>query len=176
MRRYVRNSRFIELLTRSAPAGAHLRARKHQAGFTLIEMLVVLVIMGLVMGLVGPRVLSYLSDARLKAAHLQIASFSNSLDLFYLDVGRYPTTQEGLGALVHRPPGIDVWNGPYLKGAVIPADPWRNKFVYIAPGAHGSYDLMSYGSDGRDGGTGSAADITNWQQEGATGSSTAAVR
>jgi general secretion pathway protein G len=127
-------------------------------------MLVVLVIIGLIMGLVGPRVLNYLSDARTKAARLQIESFSNSLDLYYLDVGRYPTTQEGLSALVKRPAGIDVWNGPYLKGGTIPADPWRNAFVYVAPGAHGNYDLMSYGSDGREGGEGSAADITNWQR------------
>src|SRR5215469_2544121 len=105
------------------------RAHSNRAGFSLIEMLVVLVIIGLIMGLVGPRVLNYLSDARTKAARLQIESFSNSLDLYYLDVGRYPTTQEGLSALVKRPAGIDVWNGPYLKGGTIPADPWRNAFV-----------------------------------------------
>jgi general secretion pathway protein G len=127
-------------------------------------MLVVLVIIGLIMGLVGPRVLSYLADARAKAARLQIESFSNSLDLYYLDVGRYPTTQQGLDALIKRPPGIDVWNGPYLKGGTVPTDPWRNAYVYVAPGAHGAYDLMSYGSDGHEGGEGAAADITNWQR------------
>jgi general secretion pathway protein G len=174
MRKSFLKSRFTEL-SHPTFASAHLRARKARAGFTLIEMLVVLVIIGLVMGLVGPRVLSYLGEARVKAARLQIASFSNSLDLFYLDVGRYPTTQEGLGALVRRPTGIDVWNGPYLKGAVVPVDPWRNSFVYTSPGAHGAYDLTSYGSDGREGGTGSGADITNWEQEGASKSS-AAVR
>ncbi len=142
--------------------GAHHRARVGQAGFTLIEMLVVLVIIGLVMGLVGPRVLNYLSDARTKAARLQIEALSNSLDLFYLDVGRYPTSQEGLGALVRRPAGADTWNGPYVKGGTVPSDPWRNVYVYVAPGAHGAYDLMSYGSDGREGGEGPAADITNW--------------
>jgi len=115
------------------------------------------------MGLVGPRVLNYLAEARTKAARLQIESFSNSLDLFYLDVGRYPTTQEGLGALVKRPTGIDVWNGPYLKGGSVPTDPWRNAYVYVAPGSHGAYDLMSYGADGREGGEGSGSDITNWQ-------------
>jgi general secretion pathway protein G len=143
---------------------AHQRANPSRAGFTLIEMLVVLVIIGLIMGLVGPRVLSYLSDARTKAARLQIASFSNSLDLYYLDVGRYPTSQEGLSALVQRPAGVDVWNGPYLKGGTVPTDPWRNAYVYVVPGTHGdAYDLMSYGSDGREGGEGSAADIANWQ-------------
>ena len=96
MSRFLSSSRFTALFTGPVSATAHLRARKHQAGFTLIEMLVVLVIIGLVDGLVGPRVLNYLSDARVKAARLQIASFSNSLDLYYLDVGRYPTTQEGL--------------------------------------------------------------------------------
>jgi general secretion pathway protein G len=150
-------------VAKSVGVRAHLSARSRQAGFTLIEMLVVLVIIGLIMGLVGPRVLSYLTDARTKAARLQIASFNNSLDLYYLDVGRYPTSQEGLGALVKRPPGADVWNGPYLKGGTVPVDPWRNAYVYAAPGSHGAYDLMSYGSDGREGGEGAAADIANWQ-------------
>jgi general secretion pathway protein G len=147
-----------------ASIGVHLKADAKRAGFTLIEMLVVLVIIGLIMALVGPRVLSYLSDARTKAARLQIASFSNSLDLYYLDVGRYPTTQEGLVALVKRPAGVEVWNGPYLKGGAVPLDPWRNAYVYAAPGAHGGgYDLVSFGSDGREGGDGAAADITSWQ-------------
>ncbi len=148
----------------AAPPGPHLRARANRAGFTLIEMLVVLVIIGLIMALVGPRVLSYLTDARVKAARLQVESFSNSLDLYYLDVGRYPTTPEGLTALVKRPPGVDVWNGPYLKGGTVPLDPWRNAYVYVAPGTHGAYDLLSYGSDGREGGDGPASDITNWQR------------
>jgi general secretion pathway protein G len=150
--------------THSPSLGRRVEAIASQAGFTLIEMLVVLVIIGLIMGLVGPRVLSYLSEARTKAARLQIESFNNSLDLYYLDVGRYPATQEGLNALVNRPPGMDSWHGPYLKGGVVPLDPWRNAYVYVAPGAHGPYDLISYGSDGREGGEGSAADITNWQR------------
>jgi general secretion pathway protein G len=144
--------------TRSPSLGRHVQPRASQAGFTLIEMLVVLVIIGMIMGLVGPRV----TDARTKAARLQIESFNNSHD--YLDEGRYPTTQEGLGALVNRPPGMDAWHGPYLKGGMVPLDPWRNPYVYVAPGAHGPYDLISYGSDGREGGEGSAADITNWQR------------
>jgi general secretion pathway protein G len=160
-RRYLR----IPLVGVQKPTdGSHCRAQAGQAGFTLIEMLVVLVIIGLVMGLVGPRVLNYLSDARTKAARLQIEALTNSLDLFFLDVGRYPTTQEGLVALVRRPPGADTWNGPYVKGGSIPSDPWRNNYVYVAPGAHGNYDLISYGSDGREGGEGSAADITNWNR------------
>ena len=136
--------------------------RSGEAGFTLIEMLVVLVIIGLIMGLVGPRVLTYLADSRAKAARLQIASFANSLDLFAMDVGRYPTTQEGLNALVRRPGGAKVWNGPYLKDNSVPPDPWKNSYVYASPGVHGAYDLLSYGSDGQEGGDGAAADVNNW--------------
>ena len=141
-----------------------LNAKSFRAGFSLIEMLVVLVIIGLIMGLVGPRVLNYLSDARTKAARLQIESLGNSLDLFFVDANRYPTTQEGLAALLKRPTGVDVWNGPYIKGNSIPNDPWGSPYVYRSPGQHGPYDLLSYGSDKREGGEGSAADVTNWQR------------
>jgi general secretion pathway protein G len=146
------------------PIAAGMRlSRPYQAGFTLVEMLVVLVIIGLIMGLVGPRVLSYLSDSRVKAARLQIESFSNSLDLFYVDTGRYPTTQEGLGALLQRPPGADRWSGPYLRGNSVPNDPWGNPYVYRSPGAHGAYDLVSYGSKGLEGGESSESEIASWQ-------------
>lgn len=128
-------------------------------GFTLIEMLVVLVIIGLIMGLVGPRVLNYLTDARVKAAGLQIQALSSSLDLFYLDVGRYPSTSEGLAALVRRPSNAESWNGPYLKGGVVPADPWKHDYIYRSPAEGAPYEIMSLGSDGREGGTGSAADV-----------------
>jgi general secretion pathway protein G len=129
------------------------------SGFTLIEMLVVLVIIGLIMGLVGPRVLNYLTEARVKAAKLQIEAFSSSLDLYYLDTGRYPTTSEGLSALVRRPGNMAGWNGPYVKGAVVPADPWKNEYIYRSPADNAPYEIISLGSDGREGGTGSAADI-----------------
>lgn len=131
-----------------------------RAGFTLVEMLVVLVIIGLIMGLVGPRVLNYLSDAKIKTAKLQIGSFASALDLYYLDVGRYPSTTEGLVALVKKPAGGDVWNGPYLKGGVVPADPWGNQYAYRAPGQKGPFDITSKGADGRDGGSDSAADVS----------------
>jgi len=145
-----------------APAAAVAAAR---AGFTLVEMLVVLVIIGLIMGLVGPRVLNYLTDAREKTARLQIESFSNALDLFYIDAGRYPTSAEGLGALAQRPPGVDVWNGPYVKGGTLPRDPWVNAYVYRSPGQQGrSYDIVSLGADGRDGGEGSNADVNSWSR------------
>ena len=144
----------------TSPTGSVVAAAR--AGFTLVEMLVVLVIIGLIMGLVGPRVLNYLTDAREKTARLQIESFSNALDLFYIDAGRYPTSAEGLAALAQRPPGVDTWNGPYLRDRSVPADPWGNPYVYRSPGQHGNYDIVSLGADGRDGGEGSNADVTSW--------------
>jgi general secretion pathway protein G len=129
------------------------------AGFTLIEMLVVLVIIGLIMGLVGPRVLNYLTDARVKAAGLQIQALSSALDLYYLDVGRYPSSSEGLTALMRRPSNVTTWNGPYLKGEGVPTDPWKHDYVYRSPAEGAPYEIMSLGSDGREGGTGSAADV-----------------
>lgn len=132
-------------------------------GFTLVEMLVVLVIIGLIMGLVGPRVLNYLTDSREKTAKLQITSFVNALDLFYVDAGRYPTTNEGLMALQVKPGGVANWSGPYLntRGDTIPNDPWGNPYEYKAPGDRGPYDITSLGSDGRPGGDGAAGDIVN---------------
>jgi general secretion pathway protein G len=139
-------------------------ARDGERGFTLVEILVVITIIGLIMGLVGPRVLNYLSEAKAKAAKIQIASFSSALDLYFLDTGRYPTSSEGLLALVTRQGNAAIWNGPYLKGSTVPADPWGNTYVYRLPGQHGTYDIISYGSDGQEGGTGSASDITSWER------------
>src|ERR1700692_3947814 len=115
-----------------------------QQGFTLVEMLVVIAIIGMIMGLIGPRVLNYLSESRVKAARIQIQSFASSLDLFYLDAGRYPSGSEGLDALVHPPGGMTAWNGPYLKGGNVPNDPWGNSYVYRVPGEHGAaYEVRS---------------------------------
>jgi general secretion pathway protein G len=135
--------------------------RETEAGFTLVEMLVVITIIGLIMGLVGPRVLGYLGESKVKAAKLQIESFSSSLDLFYLDVGRYPTSSEGLAALAQRPDNARIWNGPYLKTAAVPLDPWGHAYVYRAPGERAPYEIVSFGSDGQEGGAGTAADISN---------------
>jgi general secretion pathway protein G len=137
-------------------------AHRGERGFTLVEILVVITIIGLIMGIVGPRVLNYLTESKAKAAKIQIESFSSALDLYFLDNGRYPNGSEGLGALVQRPGSSMSWNGPYLKGAVVPNDPWGNPYVYRSPGQHGTYDIVSYGADGQEGGTGSAGDIVSW--------------
>lgn len=136
--------------------------KRGEQGFTLVEILVVITIIGLIMALVGPRVLNYLSEAKVKAAKIQIESFSSTLDLYYLDVGRYPSSSEGLTALLQRPGGVQGWNGPYLKGEAVPNDPWGHPYIYRMPGEHGAYDIVSYGSDGQQGGTGTAADVTSW--------------
>jgi general secretion pathway protein G len=136
--------------------------RRGERGFTLVEILVVITIIGLIMGLVGPRVLNYLTESKAKAAKIQIESFASALDLFFLDAGRYPSGSEGLVALVQRPVSISGWNGPYLKGGLVPADPWGNPYIYRSPGQRGAYDLVSFGADGQEGGTGTASDITSW--------------
>jgi general secretion pathway protein G len=131
-----------------------------EAGFTLVEMLVVIAIIGLIMGLIGPRVLNYLSESKVKAARIQLQSFQSALDLFYLDAGRFPSSAEGLTALVRPTPGVAAWNGPYLKGGAVPNDPWNHAYVYRSPGERGPYDIVSYGADRQEGGSGVAADIS----------------
>ena len=140
------------------------RRRGGEAGFTLVEILVVITIIGLIMALVGPRVLNYLAESKVKAARIQVESFASSLDLFYLDAGRYPSTSEGLAALAQRPGGVETWNGPYLRTGAVPNDPWGHPYVYRSPGEHGAYDIVSYGADGQQGGTGTAADIESWNK------------
>ena len=135
--------------------------RDRDGGFTLVELLVVLVILSLIMGLVAPRVLGYLSDARVRSAKLQIDSLTAALDLFYLDAGRYPSQSEGLAVLVKRPPSADNWNGPYLKQTALPVDPWGHPYEYRVPGQSGPYMIVSLGSDGREGGSDDAGDIVN---------------
>jgi general secretion pathway protein G len=134
--------------------------RGGEDGFTLVEMLVVITIIGMIMALVGPRVLTYLTESKVKAARIQIQSFASALDLFYMDAGRFPSTAEGLDALVHPAAGVAAWNGPYLRGGSVPNDPWGTPYVYHSPGEHGPYDLISLGSDRQEGGAGSAADIS----------------
>lgn len=135
--------------------------RDRDGGFTLAELLVVLVIMSLVMGLVGPRVLGYLTDARARSASLQAQNLAAALDLFFLDIGRYPLQEEGLEVLVKARPGMVGWNGPYIGKKDLPADPWGNPYRYKAPDAEGRVSVVSLGSDGREGGEDDAADIVN---------------
>src|SRR3954452_12097598 len=140
--------------------GKRRRRRNAQAGFTLVEILVVITIIGLIMALVGPRVLGYLGESKAKAAKIQIESFSSALDLYYLDLGRYPTSAEGLTALT-RSTNAPGWNGPYLRGGVVTNDPWGHGYLYRSPGERAPYEIISLGSDGQEGGSGTAADIAS---------------
>ena len=135
---------------------------KRSRGFTLVELLVVLLILGLLAGLVGPRVLKYLGGAKSDTAQLQIGEFGAGLDLYHLEVGRYPTSDEGLAALSTQPTGVNNWNGPYLKKRGVPADPWGNAYHYRSPGENGDYDLYSLGRDNENGGEGEDVDVVSW--------------
>ena len=133
-----------------------------QHGFTLLELLVVMVIIGLLVGYVGPRYFAQIGKSEVKATRSQIDALGKGLDQYRLDMGRYPTSEEGLAALNTTPAGGNArWQGPYLKKAV-PADPWGQPYQYRNPGEHGEYDLYSWGSDSKPGGEGEAADIGNW--------------
>jgi general secretion pathway protein G len=142
---------------------ASLKLGKRERGFTLLELLVVLVILGMLAALVGPRVMKYLGGAKSDTAHLQIEQFSSALDMYKLENGNYPTTQEGLQALVQAPSGATNWHGPYLKKDVVPKDPWGHDYHYESPGQHGPFDIYSYGADNREGGEGEDKDLTSWQ-------------
>lgn len=134
-----------------------------QAGFSLIELLVVLAILGLLIGLVAPPIIHYFGRAKTDVAKVQIHELESALDLYRLDLGRYPTQSEGLQALVAKPAGLDRWQGPYLKQTAVPFDPWGHAYHYRVPGEHGDYDLYSLGADDAPGGTGENQDVTNWQ-------------
>jgi general secretion pathway protein G len=140
-----------------------MKTSKHSSGFTLIELLVVLAILGMIVGLVGPRVMKHLGSAKSDTAKLQIGDLGVALDLFYLENGRYPRTEEGLVALVQKPAELDNWNGPYLKKNNIPKDPWQHEYQYQSPGQNGDYDLYSYGADNAPGGEKENRDIVSWE-------------
>ena len=137
--------------------------RQQQRGFTLLELLVVLAILGLLIGLVAPAALRQLESSKEKIAHQSIERMASVLDIYKLDVGTYPTTEQGLAALIARPSGVTHWNGPYLKGENVPEDPWGRPFIYRSPGQRPGheYDLLSLGPTGQPGGTGNAAAIFN---------------
>lgn len=130
-------------------------------GFTLLELLVVMVIIGLLVGYVGPKYFSQIGKSEIKTAKAQIAALEQALDQYRLDTGHYPAAEEGLDALFKKPSNESRWDGPYLKKAV-PADPWGNGYQYKIPGEHGEYDLLSFGKDGQPGGSDAMSDITNW--------------
>lgn len=134
--------------------------RRKSKGFTLIELLVVLVILTLLAGLVGPRVMNLLGGAKSKTAALQISDLEKSLEIFKLDVGRFPTTEEGLSALVAKPATVNGWNGPYIKGT-LPSDPWGKPYAFTSPAPNGGVEILTLGADGAAGGTGENADIRN---------------
>lgn len=138
-----------------------VRSIQRGAGFTLLELLVVLVIIGLLVGYVAPRYFAQVGKSEVKVARAQMKSLEDALDQYRLDVGRYPSTEQGLAALFAQPAGEARWQGPYLKKAA-PNDPWGSAYQYRQPGEHGEYDLISLGKDGQPGGTAEAADITNW--------------
>jgi general secretion pathway protein G len=136
--------------------------RTGDAGFTLLELLVVLAILGLLAAIVAPRVLKYLGSSRSQTAKVQIQNVAAAAELFRLDVGRYPNNDEGLTALVTAPPATEGWNGPYLQNQTALRDPWGQPYHYRSPGQHGDIDVYTLGSDKAEGGTGEAKDVGNW--------------
>jgi general secretion pathway protein G len=148
------------MINRNCPRLTKNRAAA--AGFTLIELLVVLVILGLLAAFVAPQVLKYLSKAKTDVAHAQIVNIASILDLYKLEVGRYPDQQEGLEALVQQPRNEPRWNGPYVKKADALIDPWGEMYQYRVPGEHGDYDLFTLGADRALGGEGENQDVTSW--------------
>ena len=136
--------------------------RSRVSGMTLIEILVVLVLIGIVLGVVGGNFIGRGEKAKADAAKIEIGQIGQALDLYKLEIGRYPSSQEGLQALVSAPPGVNNWNGPYWKKSQIPKDPWGNEYKYVQPGQHGAYDIISLGADGKEGGEGPDKDVTSW--------------
>jgi len=138
------------------------QATHRTRGFTLLELMVVLLILTLLATIAAPRVTHYLRKAKSQTAKVQVDALSAAVDSFHLDTGRFPSSQEGLKALVERPSDTSNWDGPYLKKRESLTDPWGNPYLYRVPGQHGEYDIFTLGSDGREGGEGDAADIGNW--------------
>jgi general secretion pathway protein G len=139
------------------------RDRSRERGFSLIELIIVLVILGLLAGIVGPKVYQKLATGKEQIAKIQIKELESALQLFSFDVGRYPNSNEGLEGLLRNPGNLEAWRGPYLQKSELPRDPWGKPYVYRCPGQHGDYDLFSFGPDGVEGGEGENADIVSWK-------------
>jgi len=137
--------------------------RQSDRGFTLVELLVVLAILGLLAGLVGPQVMKFYGGSKTKTAALQIHDLGATLDLYRLEIGNYPSTDQGLEALVKAPGNVPDWNGPYLKKHDVPKDPWGNEYHYRSPGEKGPFEIWSLGADNREGGDGEDKDVTSWE-------------
>ncbi len=152
----------VAALSRAGSPRTYRFSARGIRGFTLIELLVVVVIIGLLAGLVAPRYFGQVGKSNTNIARAQIEQLGKALDTYRIDVGSYPTTEQGLQALVTKPDGVDRWQGPYLAKQV-PGDPWGRAYRYKAPGDHNDYDLSSYGSDGQPGGTGEAQDVNSWE-------------
>jgi len=153
-----RRTKIRQALTKTLKANL----RRHERAFTLVELLVVLLILGMISAFVVPQVMKYVGGARSEAAAIQIERLGGVLDLYRLDMRRYPGTDEGLLALVEAPSDAERWNGPYVKKAKSLIDPWGEPYQYLSPGDHGEYDLFTLGADGVDGGDGEDADVTSW--------------
>jgi general secretion pathway protein G len=138
------------------------RARAQAPGFTLLELMVVLLILALLTAIAAPRVTQYLRKAKAQTAKIQVHALSAAVDSFHIDTGRFPSRDEGLKALMERPSDAPLWDGPYLKTGDSLIDPWGHPYLYRVPGQHGEYDIYTLGSDNREGGEGDAADVGNW--------------
>lgn len=138
------------------------RRRVGERGYSLLELLVVLAILGLIIAIAAPRVIGYFEASKAKTAKIQIANISTALDLYYLASGTYPSEPQGLKALIERPEGVETWDGPYLNRADGIIDPWGRPYLYKQPGAHGKFDISSLGADGKDGGDDEDRDLGSW--------------
>jgi len=136
---------------------------RKQTGFTLLELLVVLGIIAMLAGLVGPQVMKHMGESKVKAAKVQLEDLAQTLDMYKLDVGSYPTSEQGLNALIESPDGAQRWNGPYLRKSKVPLDPWNQEYKYTSPGEHGKFDIVSLGADGKEGGEGEDKDLNSWE-------------